>query len=66
MLDDGGCGLCHGLVRFVLVRDAGGLFHFASLQGAAAARHLATFGEVPSRPTTLTLSFSPLRYLTSL
>ena len=53
VLYDGTCGLCHGLVKFVLVRDPGGLFHFASLQGPAAARHLAPFGGVPSRLTTV-------------
>lgn len=53
MLYDGECGLCHGFIRFLLPRDAGGLFHFASLQGAAAARYLAPFGGVPSPLTTV-------------
>jgi predicted DCC family thiol-disulfide oxidoreductase YuxK len=31
---DGHCGLCHGLVRFLLARDpAGSKFDFAPLQG---------------------------------
>ncbi len=30
---DGGCGLCHGAVLFVLERDKEGLFRFAPLQG---------------------------------
>ena len=28
---DGHCGMCHGLVRFVLARDGAGLFRFAPL-----------------------------------
>ncbi len=55
VLYDGHCGLCHGLVQFVLDRDAGGRFHFASLQGPAAATHLARFGGVPSRLSTVYL-----------
>lgn len=30
---DGECGLCHGLVRFILPRDPAGRFRFAPLQG---------------------------------
>lgn len=30
---DGGCGLCHGAVRFVLKRDREGAFRFAPLEG---------------------------------
>lgn len=31
---DGACGLCHGVVRFLLARDRdGGMFRFAPLQG---------------------------------
>ena len=30
---DGGCGLCHGAVLFVLKRDPKGRFRFAPLQG---------------------------------
>lgn len=30
---DGECGLCHGLVRFILPRDRAGRFRFAPLQG---------------------------------
>lgn len=30
---DGGCGLCHGAVLFVLKRDRAGGFRFAPLQG---------------------------------
>ena len=53
VLYDGGCGLCHGFVQFVLPRDPGGQFHFAALQGTAAARYLAAFGGVPSPLTTV-------------
>jgi predicted DCC family thiol-disulfide oxidoreductase YuxK len=31
LLFDGDCGLCESLVQFVLARDPGGIFHFASL-----------------------------------
>jgi predicted DCC family thiol-disulfide oxidoreductase YuxK len=53
VLYDGECGLCHGLIRFVLPRDPGGLFHFAPLQGPSASIHLARFGGVPSRLSTV-------------
>ncbi|HZH02738.1 MAG TPA: DCC1-like thiol-disulfide oxidoreductase family protein [Myxococcaceae bacterium] len=32
---DGGCGLCHRAVRFVLARDPAGRFRFAPLGGSA-------------------------------
>lgn len=53
VLYDGECGLCHGLIQFVLPRDTRGVFHFAALQGPVAAAHLARFGGVPSRPSTV-------------
>jgi predicted DCC family thiol-disulfide oxidoreductase YuxK len=31
---DGGCGLCHRVVSFVLHRDREGVFHFAPMDGA--------------------------------
>ena len=31
---DGHCGLCHGVVRFVLAEDQNGAFQFSPLQGA--------------------------------
>lgn len=37
---DGGCGLCHRFVRFVLGEDRGGTFAFSPLQGERAAREL--------------------------
>lgn len=30
---DGGCGLCHRIVKFILKRDPTGLFHFAPMDG---------------------------------
>jgi predicted DCC family thiol-disulfide oxidoreductase YuxK len=30
---DGGCGLCHRVVKFVLRRDHAGYFHFAPMDG---------------------------------
>lgn len=32
---DGHCGLCHGLVRFVIARDRAGLFRFSPLDSPA-------------------------------
>jgi len=40
VLYDGVCGLCNRLVRFVLKRDTGARFRFASLQNTYAARVL--------------------------
>jgi len=48
MLYDGDCGFCSGAVRFVLARDRRAVFHFASLQSAAAARVLAPLGGRPA------------------
>lgn len=33
---DGTCGLCHGLVRFLLARDPEGIFRFAALASGTA------------------------------
>jgi predicted DCC family thiol-disulfide oxidoreductase YuxK len=44
LLYDGVCGLCNRLVRFVLRRDPGGRFRFASLQGGFAANTLLRHG----------------------
>jgi predicted DCC family thiol-disulfide oxidoreductase YuxK len=50
MLYDGVCGLCNRLVQFILRRDRGGIFRFASLQSALAAgiltRHGADAGDL--------------------
>ena len=40
ILFDGVCNLCSGFVQFVIARDPGARFRFASLQSAAAARLL--------------------------
>ncbi len=40
LLYDGVCGLCNRMVQFILKRDGGGLFRFASLQSPFAARIL--------------------------
>lgn len=44
VLYDGDCGLCSGLVRFILKRDRAGRFRFASLQGAVGRQLLRTHG----------------------
>lgn len=45
VLFDGVCNLCNGMVQFVLARDPGERFRFASLQSDAARRLLQ--GDVP-------------------
>ncbi|WP_410770025.1 thiol-disulfide oxidoreductase DCC family protein [Fontibacillus sp. BL9] len=40
VLFDGVCHLCQGAVKFMIARDPRGVFHFASLQSAAAKRLL--------------------------
>ena len=37
---DGGCGLCHSSVRFLISRDPTGRLRFATLQGGYAEEHL--------------------------
>lgn len=37
---DGVCGLCNAFVDFVMARDRGGFFRFATLQGETAAERL--------------------------
>ena len=44
LLYDGVCGLCNRLVQFILRRDPGGVFRFASLQSPLAGRILARHG----------------------
>jgi predicted DCC family thiol-disulfide oxidoreductase YuxK len=44
LLYDGVCGLCNRLNQFVLRRDPAGIFRFASLQSALAARTLSRYG----------------------
>lgn len=48
LLYDGVCGLCNRTVQFVLQRDRGGAFRFASLQSDVARRILANYGVSPS------------------
>ena len=47
ILYDGVCGLCNRVNQFVLRRDPEGVFRFASLQSALAARILARHGANP-------------------
>lgn len=44
LLYDGVCGFCNWSVQFVLTRDRGGIFRFASLQSGLAQRVLARHG----------------------
>lgn len=55
VLYDGGCGLCHGLVRFVIDRDPGAVFRFAPLQGETCARLRQRFPGIPGDVDTVTL-----------
>jgi predicted DCC family thiol-disulfide oxidoreductase YuxK len=59
LLYDGVCGLCNGLVQFVLKRDARGLFRFASLQSDFAARILQQHGLDPNDLDTVYLVEAP-------
>lgn len=48
ILYDGVCGLCNGLVQFVLPRDRKDRFRFAPLQGDLARTTLRKFGKDPA------------------
>jgi len=48
LLYDGTCGLCNGVVHFLLRRDATGRLHFAPLQSAPAQTYLRARG-LPTR-----------------
>ena len=45
---DGVCGLCDGLVQFVLRRDRKAIFRFAPLQSELARRSFLPYGEDPA------------------
>jgi predicted DCC family thiol-disulfide oxidoreductase YuxK len=47
VLYDGVCGLCNGVTRFILRRDAARRFRFASLQSDFARSALARYGRDP-------------------
>ena len=51
VLYDGVCGLCNGLVHFLLDHDRRILFTFASLQSAAGKRTVERFGGNPNELT---------------
>jgi predicted DCC family thiol-disulfide oxidoreductase YuxK len=55
VLYDGSCGLCHGLVKFLLQRDKGHVLHFAALQSDLAAKVLAGTGFSPESLSTFYL-----------
>ena len=48
ILYDGVCGLCHGLVKFLLRVDKQHAFQYAPLQGNTAARLRETHSEIPN------------------
>ena len=51
VLYDGVCGLCNGLVQFLLKRDHRQVFKFAALQGATGRATLERLGAGPSLPS---------------
>jgi len=53
ILYDGVCGLCNGLVRFVLPRDRKDRFRFAPLQGDLARETLRRYGRDPGKLDTV-------------
>jgi len=53
LLYDGVCRLCNRFVQFILRRDRGAVFRFASLQSAFAAAILARHGANPSNLDTV-------------
>jgi len=55
LLFDGYCNLCSRAVVFVLKRERGDLFRFASLQSAIAERYLNTFSFTSSVPDSIVL-----------
>jgi len=61
ILYDGVCGLCNGVVKFLLPRDRGKRLRFAALQGAYAAAALARHGIVlpPGAPESIVLIDQP-------
>lgn len=61
VLYDGVCALCNRMVRFVLARDAAGVFRFASLQSGMARQILARHGRDPDDLDTLVVVVDPGR-----
>ncbi len=59
LLFDGVCGLCNGLVKFVLRRDREGVIRFAPLQGKAAAEILARHRKDATRLDTVYVVLDP-------
>lgn len=55
ILFDGVCNLCNGLVQFIISRDPGGRFAFASLQSDAARRLMGEVSLTDPRPDTFVL-----------
>jgi predicted DCC family thiol-disulfide oxidoreductase YuxK len=53
ILYDGICGLCNGIVQFMLPRDTARVFDFASLQSATGRSWLSRFGRNPDQLETL-------------
>ena len=59
LLYDGVCGLCNRFVQFILRRDCDGIFRFASLQSALAARILARHNISPAELDTVYVVVNP-------
>ena len=59
LLYDGVCGLCNRFVQFILRRDRDGIFRFALLQSALAARILARHNISPAELDTVYVVVNP-------
>ncbi len=55
LLFDGVCNLCNGFVQFILLRDKGGYFQFASLQSEEGQKLLEEHGLEPDALDTVVL-----------
>lgn len=55
VLFDGVCNFCNNSVRFIIERDSGKQFRFASLQSSYAVDLLEKYGEVPHKLNTIVL-----------
>ncbi len=55
VLYDGDCGVCTGLVQFLLDRDSAGVLHYAPLQGETASALRVRHAQIPEDLDTMVL-----------
>ena len=65
ILFDGVCNFCSWWVRFILERDPGKRFRFATLQSAVGQKMLGEMGLPRERPTTIVVAEGEKRYFRS-